>query len=445
MCGHVGVINLSTRTRTDLSTFIKEAVVVGTLRGNDSIGIGQICADRTTVDVHKTMASPTKLLASMPGAAITDQANTAFVTMVHHRAATIGAVTKAAAQPFHYLYGPFDARKNVLVAHNGTLTNHDLGIGSGSFVSDSDWLAYQIAAADIDETTGLLDIAKSLSAVEGSYSVVVATESQAYFANNGKRPMIVAVSVDRECLFYASEAGMLDWLLKRNNISTSGVIIELAPYKLYTVPLTSKTISVDVSDIEELAADDYGDSYWGPYRSYASGYKSYRSSASPPPSLDSWYERVTGSKPEEVRMTAKLPVVAAAPAANVSYHSVSAGVTTAQAQLAGRAINFMRKKHLTCMFDEYDPNLKEAYGIGWASNADIAAADTELRRFIDSCGAVVRGLTRDQYNDVASFNGTITGFRWVPEVTKGVMTTKPYFVIDPDTLTLNSTPRLLEA
>lgn len=438
MCGIVAVINLSSSPRTEISAFLNDAAIVGALRGTDSIGIAQIAADRSTVRIEKSLTTPKEFLELQDVATAISEADVAYVTILHHRAATVGAVTSDAAQPFHYVYGPTDDRWNLVLAHNGTLTNHKLDATETPLATDSEWLTLQVAKSTYDGRDGCLDVAATLEKIKGAYSIVAASNNHAYLANNGKRPMFVALSQDRKVLYCASEAGMLDWLLERNSIKTDGTIIEMDPYKCYTISFDNKQIEIEAKSIvTDKMYDDDDDSWdWTNYRnkSYQGYYKSAYST--PKESLDSWYKKLTGSDPEPVVFTtpgksdstALVPISAAKPETTCSY---SAGVSNADAILAGRAIQLMRGKPVSMMFDEYDANIKEAYGMCWQSSTQTQGVDAALLDFINRCGAVVRGMSRVDISKMEEYEGKITGFRWVPEMRNGAMTIEPYFVIDP--------------
>lgn len=389
---------------------MKDAVLVGQVRGDDSVGIGWIGADTTDVGVHKDTLPASSFLTTKKSLEVVGDADGNYFTMVHHRAKTIGDVTVAAAQPFHYVYGPTDARKDIIVAHNGTLTNHKMKEGNIKFVSDSDWLAWKLADAKAGED-GVLDLADVLDSVSGAYSVVVATTTHVYFANNGKRPMSVAITKCGTGLLFASEAGMLSWLIERNEIKAEAVYT-LEPFTLYRVPITAGgKITIEEEFIEDYSAYYGTGSVTSMYPRTTAGTRAQ--------SLDEWYKTLTGKDPTPPSKATKPPTV----------------INGDTGQITPTAVSELIGLNVSCMFNEIDVNKNVAYGIGWIDQQIVDELSVDAAHVIHTGGVMMEGkLVLPALDANTVYIGKIEGLCTVQEMEAGVLIKRPYVMIKEESL-----------
>ena len=220
MCGIMGLINVTGKGKGHAG-FIRDAFTTNMLRGTDSSGIAVIDTAYSSTEVHKLPVPgmfyvDDKVASSMIREA--DKANT--IIMCHVRHATVGKVNMENAHPFE-----INTDTSTLVGcHNGTLTSWMSRPTAKEFNSDSKWALSRIAEESVD----------AFEEITGAYTFVwwdSKDEGVLNMARNNERPMWIALLQDGG-MAYASEAGMLYWLLERNNMAIERMF-ELEVDKLY--------------------------------------------------------------------------------------------------------------------------------------------------------------------------------------------------------------------
>lgn len=126
------------------------------------------------------------------------------VIMGHVRAATVGKISEANAQPF--------AHGDIIGMHNGTLRDKKYFDPSG-VRSDTDLFFEDIAER------GLIPVLDELDH-NSAYAIVMYSKltKKLYFVKNEARPLAFAINQKRQVLYWASESEMLEWILKRKGI-----------------------------------------------------------------------------------------------------------------------------------------------------------------------------------------------------------------------------------
>lgn len=216
MCGIVGVISHSKWgiDYADRDIFI-QLLTVGILRGND--GTGVIIADDK--GAHRTLK-----IGAPPQTLFEDGKFKNFFTqnvgnygegkpkdrmlIGHNRATSVGASNTANAHPHEV--------GNITLVHNGTLKAYSTLPEIKSATVDSLALCSGIAELGIDE---------AISRTHGSYAIVYynAEDNTVNFLRNSERPLAFATDSTRERLYFASEKGMLRWILEREKVH--GVVL----------------------------------------------------------------------------------------------------------------------------------------------------------------------------------------------------------------------------
>ena len=220
MCGLMGLINVNNKSR-GYASFIRDAFTGSMLRGTDSSGIAVVDTVHSSTEVHKLPVPGMYYVDDRVAASLireADKANT--IIMCHVRHATVGKVNYDNAHPFE-----INTDVSTLVgAHNGTLTSWMSRPSAKEFVSDSKWALSRIAEEGVD----------AFEEITGAYTFVwwdSKDEGVLNMARNSQRPMWIALLQDGG-MAYASEAGMLYWLLERNDIKIERMF-ELEVDKLY--------------------------------------------------------------------------------------------------------------------------------------------------------------------------------------------------------------------
>ena len=220
MCGHFGLINVSAKSR-GYSSFIRDAFTASMLRGVDSSGIAVIDTAYDSTEVHKLPVPGMYYVGDRVASRLIREADTVnTVVMCHVRHATVGNVNLDNAHPFE-----ITTQDSTLVgAHNGTLTSWQSRPTAKDFNSDSKWALSRIAEEGAD----------AFEEITGAFTFVWWDSKEPdvlNMARNDERPMWIALLQDGG-MAYASEAGMLYWLLERNNIKVEKMF-ELEVDKLY--------------------------------------------------------------------------------------------------------------------------------------------------------------------------------------------------------------------
>ena len=409
MCGISGVINASRNIVPEYNGFIRDAILAGAVRGTDSIGVGQIDAKIKRL-VQKGVLSADDFLKTAAVKKMVNDADASYVTVVHHRAATIGHIKPEAAQPFAN-WDSADNKYQPLTVHNGTLTHYNLNVSKTgpALTNDSEWLAYMIAAS-IDNDDGLLDFDKTFGVFQGAFSVVTAIGGRCYMANNGERPMYVAFTEDESGVLFASEAGMLYWLAERNKITfKDSKIIQLEKDKVYVFDFMDTTDKVVVSVHDYIKAAPVA-----PVISYGKGtWKDYAVN-----SFIEFYKDITGQSPQKPAVQLQLPPPPRRP---------------------GNGANKLKGLTVEFAVTQFDANTKTAFGIGWPASpattgdpaADAVLADGNVMFVAD---AVTEG---DLLGAGAStvFTGKVLGVRVIQEtVADGSKKRVSYMVLDKRTV-----------
>lgn len=204
MCGIFGVSGQFITTQPE-DKFIRHATIAGAVRGLDATGY---------VFLTNSKVSPTTYLKkAVNGATFVNEVwnpewnmgSSTHSIIGHNRAATVGSINDDTAHPF--------IEGNIIGVHNGTLTGDwrgDLQVSRKTDV-DSRGLYRAISARGIDW---------AISNLYGAAALVWAEiDSQRMFVyRNADRPLHYTENVDTNKVYYASEAGMLTWLLGKVGI-----------------------------------------------------------------------------------------------------------------------------------------------------------------------------------------------------------------------------------
>ena len=224
MCGLTAVLNSESAMVAGLDKFITDAAVTTQLRGMDSTGMYQVNGNLDLLSYKKAVDGTT--FVQLPRAAsMLEDADTAYVTVVHNRKATTGKINDTNAHPFVHEDEQGDA--DFALVHNGTITAWD----SRKFNTDTAALASKVNEEG----------PQALDDLRGAWSVIwtdMATQVT-YMATNGERPLHYAFLKDKSVVLICSEAGMLSWLAERNKLELEdNAIYEADLHQTYAFPLS---------------------------------------------------------------------------------------------------------------------------------------------------------------------------------------------------------------
>ncbi len=256
MCGIFGMSG-STGTAPQDDKFLRNATVAGSVRGLDGTGLVMISNEvKSPVTFIKRAMTGGQFVNDVfdPGYAL---GNKVHSVIGHNRAATIGKISDETAHPFN--------EGGLIGVHNGTLRGDwatDLEVSKKCDV-DSRGLYRAIAARGIDWTIGKMKGAAALVWCE--------VESKRVFVyRNSERPLHYVEKNGK--VYYASEAGMLSWLLTK----AGQIALNVLPFKADVLYEITDGKLVELRTLVSLA---------DPYDYYADYYM-FNAAKSTPPSVD---------------------------------------------------------------------------------------------------------------------------------------------------------------
>lgn len=233
MCGISGIMTGDTR-HSFADDFIKDSFVAGSLRGMDSSGVVNIEMDKSLFAWQKLPVMGSMFITDKAAANIFRDANLPkSLTLAHTRAATTGSVTMNNAHPFIAEGADGKDYRELVGVHNGSLTNWKSKKQANAYDVDSDWALNHIF------NNGM----SAFEDFEGAYCFVwwdSADKEVLNIALNDKRPMHIAF-LEKGGMAFASEAGMLAWLLERNNVARTGNILVLEAGQKYSFDVNKPT------------------------------------------------------------------------------------------------------------------------------------------------------------------------------------------------------------
>jgi predicted glutamine amidotransferase len=235
MCGIVGC---AIKARNGFTKYTEDAfyqmLFADTLRGDDSTGIVAI-QNNTSFGIMKEGYSAPYVIDSMRqddiGKAMFAKGK-AFIG--HNRKKTVGAVSDETSHPFV-------VDDVFAMVHNGTLRNHK---ELADTVVDSEALAIHLSKVlvkDFDKEK----FEESIGKVNGAYAIAAYNQDSdsIYITRNAERPMAYVETSDG--WFWASEMGLLYWILGRNSIKFKEEDFKmLAPNTLLTIDLEKNTSTI---------------------------------------------------------------------------------------------------------------------------------------------------------------------------------------------------------
>ena len=224
MCGLHGYVNGKARNTT-ADDFLANGFIAGSLRGTDASGIASVNAKGQVFWQKLPVSGPMFIGDKYTKSLMKDAMEPHSISICHTRSATVGGSEGInGAHPFLIDCDEAGVRE-MIGAHNGTLTSWHNKKGAAKFKVDSEWALNHI----YDEGIG------AFKEFIGSYCFVWWDSNESKVLNialNKERPMCVVFTKDGG-MAYASEPGMLYWLCERNNIQMDGPVLRLDADRWY--------------------------------------------------------------------------------------------------------------------------------------------------------------------------------------------------------------------
>lgn len=220
MCGIVAVI-MKGKTgffKSEEDVFL-QMLYADALRGDDSTGVISVEKD-TTFHINKEASEPALFIpafrASKPFKTMFNQGK-AYIG--HNRKKTVGAIADDTAHPFV-------VDNEFALVHNGTLYNHE-NLAKNCKV-DSEALAIHFKKS-LDKDDIVAAFEQDLAEVRGAYATAMYHQGKdsIYFLRNKERPLSYVET--NKAYFFASEGGLLLWVLSRNGMWTKETVIQQVP------------------------------------------------------------------------------------------------------------------------------------------------------------------------------------------------------------------------
>jgi hypothetical protein len=204
--------------------FLSDAFISGGVRGLHGAGMFTVNKKKGLTWAAQA-ATGTSFMASEKCEAINKSLSNSILAVGHNRFTTSGEHVDAHCHPFQF--------GEIIGVHNGGIPESILQTIDPKDSHPVDSARVYAAISKADDP---VDVLKEISF--GAYALVWYDQStnNLHFARNGHRPLHVAVT--RTGIYFASEVGMLTWLLGRNKIEdTDTEICSLNVKTLYTIPL----------------------------------------------------------------------------------------------------------------------------------------------------------------------------------------------------------------
>jgi predicted glutamine amidotransferase len=219
MCGIVGMVVKSNKglIKQQEDCFY-QMLYADVLRGNDSTGVIGVEQD-STFHIAKEAISAEWFINQLDNDPISNamwRDGKAYIG--HNRKSTIGLTTDANAHPFV-------VNEEFAMVHNGTLFNHK---ALANTTVDSEALTMHLHKA-FEKPDYLADVNEALGKVNGAYAVAMYDQRthMVRILRNKDRPMCWVETSN--AWYFASEGGMLYWLLTRNGYGAKDIDIKIVP------------------------------------------------------------------------------------------------------------------------------------------------------------------------------------------------------------------------
>lgn len=220
MCGIVGWISQERAGDAhDRRRFLEQALIIDTLRGDDSTGVFSVPCDgydehtptywlKNIVDGYRFVA----MKEYQEAFTYAKVQNLKFV-VGHNRSATVGSVTTEAAHPFSE--GP------ITLVHNGTL-NETVSLGKSmtelGAENDSHAICHNLAISPVETV---------ISQLNGAFALVWhdRRDDSLNMIRNSQRPLHMAKSKRNNTIYFASEGEMLYLLSQRLHLDLDCIVM----------------------------------------------------------------------------------------------------------------------------------------------------------------------------------------------------------------------------
>ena len=219
MCGIVGmVVKSKTGFIKQQEDCFYQMLYADVVRGNDSTGVIGVEQD-STFHIAKEAISAEWFIGQLDNDPISSamwRDGKAYIG--HNRKSTIGKTTDVNAHPFV-------VNDEFAMVHNGTLYNHK---ALADTTVDSEALAIHLHKA-FEKDNYVEDLNEALGKVSGAYALSIYDQRthMVRILRNKERPLCYVETSN--AWYFASEGGMLYWILTRNGYNHKDIDIKVVP------------------------------------------------------------------------------------------------------------------------------------------------------------------------------------------------------------------------
>lgn len=258
MCGLVGCAGMLGVAHEKA---LSQLLIIDQLRGTHSVGLLGVDFEKKW-SLSRSTSTPALALQSQEFKDTFKGVNRLFIG--HNRYATQGAVNLENAHPFHF--------ENIIGAHNGTLhTEFDLPVQKHA-VDSQNLYASLAALSSMEKLSPKIDGAFALTWYDMG-------DEKLHICRNSERTLYYTFTEDQKVVFWASEAGMLSFILGRTNIK-HGPIVAFETAKEYILdPFTRAPLQFETKPL--VYAPPRPSFYEGWYSSYTRGTSDSKKSQTP--------------------------------------------------------------------------------------------------------------------------------------------------------------------
>lgn len=267
MCGIVGFITTETKVgEIDRARFLKQALIIDTLRGDDSTGVFGVGHEPFYEDGSayycKQVGTGSEFVESKSYWEQMYDVSPYRSVVGHNRAATVGSVDTASAHPFQV--------GAITMVHNGTLTNANVLPSPMSSLDgvtvDSHAIAHNLNLHSVE------DVVENLY---GAFALVWhdARDDSMNVVRNSKRPLHFSMGQGGKTLFFMSEGEMLHLLDRRIKLNLKDIYYPNEGQLLKWLPDTP-LVSPEVRTLD-LYEDNWNSRYQASHASQMHNAASY--------------------------------------------------------------------------------------------------------------------------------------------------------------------------
>lgn len=211
----------------------KNMLLASAVRGIDGTGMFQVSGDMRVL-YAKTQQPSGSAVTAGDFDSLLSKVHDCPLTIGHVRAATAGNISDENAHPFIAFR---DDDSYIIGVHNGSLWGWDTT--DTEHEVDSAW-ALDLIANEGPEA--------AFEEIFGAYCFMwwdSRHKNKMWFIRNDERPMHLARTTDKGSIIFASEAGMLQWLVDKHNVRIEEVF-SVDPNFLMSIDFTDRELTLEV-------------------------------------------------------------------------------------------------------------------------------------------------------------------------------------------------------